>query len=92
LNQQELVSLVHREISPLLSIKSNPVFSNVTIWPRALPQYNLGHGDRLSAISQRLSDFKGIKLVGNYLRGPAIGSCVEQALAVAEEVRSMLAG
>ena len=92
LHQQELSTLVHREISPLLSVKRDPVFSNVTIWPRALPQYNLGHGDRLSAISQRLSNFKGIKLVGNYLRGPAIGSCVEQALAVAEEIRSALAG
>jgi oxygen-dependent protoporphyrinogen oxidase len=92
LNHQELASLVHREISPILSIKTDPVFSNVTIWPRALPQYNLGHGDRLSAISQRLSNFKGIKLVGNYLRGPAVGSCVEQALAVAEEIRSTLAG
>jgi oxygen-dependent protoporphyrinogen oxidase len=91
LNQQELSTLVHREISPILSIKTDPVFSNVTIWPRALPQYNLGHGDRLSAISQRLSNFKGLKLVGNYLRGPAIGSCVEQALAVAEEIRSTLA-
>jgi oxygen-dependent protoporphyrinogen oxidase len=91
LNQQELASLVHREISPILSIKTDPVFSNVTIWPRALPQYNLGHGDRLSAISQRLSNFKGLKLVGNYLRGPAIGSCVEQALAIAEEIRSTLA-
>ncbi len=49
LEPQELASLVHREISPLLSIKSAPIFSNVTIWPRALPQYNLGHGDRLAA-------------------------------------------
>jgi len=29
-------------------------------------------------------------LTGNYLRGPAIGSCVDQALAVAEEVRAAL--
>jgi oxygen-dependent protoporphyrinogen oxidase len=42
---EELIALVHREISPLLSIRSEPVFSNVTIWPRALAQYNLGHGD-----------------------------------------------
>jgi protoporphyrinogen/coproporphyrinogen III oxidase len=91
LNQQELSSLVHREISPLLSIKSDPVFSNVTVWPRALPQYNLGHGDRLSAISQRLAQFPGIRLIGNYLRGPAIGSCVDRALAVTEEIRTALA-
>jgi oxygen-dependent protoporphyrinogen oxidase len=90
LNAQELASLVHREISPLLSITNEPIFSNVTVWPRALPQYNLGHGDRLSAITKLLARFPGIWLTGNYLRGPSIGSCVEQALAVAEEVTRTL--
>jgi protoporphyrinogen/coproporphyrinogen III oxidase len=90
LNTQELASLVHREISPLLSITNQPVFSNVAIWPRALPQYNLGHGDRLSVIAKLLARFPGIWLTGNYLRGPSIGSCVEQALAVAEEVTRTL--
>jgi len=87
LEPQDLVSLVHREISPLLSITGEPVFSNVTIWPRALPQYNLGYADRLAAVAKACSRFPGLWLTGNYLRGPAIGSCVDQALAVAEEVR-----
>ena len=91
LKPEELVSLVHREIFPVLSIKCDPLFSNVTIWPRALPQYNLGHGDRLAAVAKSCSRFPGLWLTGNYLRGPAIGSCVDQALAVAEEVRSHLA-
>ena len=90
LNAQELASLVHREISPVLSMKSEPVFSNVTIWPRALPQYNLGHGDRLAAVAKSRSRFPGLWLTGNYLQGPAIGSCVDQTLAVAEEVRNHL--
>ncbi len=87
LKPEELVSLVHREISTLLSLKSEPVFSNVTIWPRALPQYNLGHGHRLAAVATARSRFPGLWLTGNYLREPAIGSCVDQALAVAAEVR-----
>lgn len=86
LQPEGLTSLVHREISPLLSIKNEPVFSNVTIWPRALPQYNLGHADRLAAVSKLCSRFPGLWLTGNYLRGPAIGSCVDQALAIADEV------
>lgn len=88
LGPEELANLVHREIAPLLSIKNAPTFCNVTIWPRALPQYNLGHGDRLAAITKKLNGFPGIFLAGNYLRGPAIGACVEQALAVAEEVKA----
>jgi oxygen-dependent protoporphyrinogen oxidase len=86
LSSEELASLVHREISPVLSIKSEPVFSGVTIWPRALPQYNLGHGARLAAVAKSGACFPGLWLTGNYLRGPAIGSCVDQALAVAKEV------
>jgi oxygen-dependent protoporphyrinogen oxidase len=87
LEPQELTSLVHRGISPLLSIANAPVFSNVTVWPRALPQCNLGHADRLARIEQLRARFPGIWLIGNYLRGPAIGSCVDQALAVAQNVR-----
>jgi oxygen-dependent protoporphyrinogen oxidase len=87
---EALTSLVHREISPILSISAEPVFSNVTVWPRAIPQYNLGHGDRLAAVANLLRKHPGIWLVGNYLKGPAIGSCVEKALAVAEEVREAL--
>jgi protoporphyrinogen/coproporphyrinogen III oxidase len=86
LNRDELSSLVHREIAPLLSIKSTPAFCNVTVWPRALPQYNLGHGKRLASLAANLSRFPGLFLAGNYLRGPAIGSCVEQALSVADDV------
>jgi oxygen-dependent protoporphyrinogen oxidase len=91
LKPEELVDLVHREVSPLLSIQSEPVFSNVAIWPHALPQYNLGHADRLARIEQLRAKFPGLWLTGNYVRGPAIGSCVDQALAVAEEVRKKLA-
>jgi len=87
LNPEALSSLVHREIAPLLSIRNAPVFCNVTIWPRALPQYNLGHGERLASLNKKLARFPGLFLAGNYLRGPAIGACVEQALAVAEEVQ-----
>jgi hypothetical protein len=33
-----------------------------------------------------------VKLVGNYLRGPAIGACIERAFAVADEIRAAISG
>jgi oxygen-dependent protoporphyrinogen oxidase len=86
----ELADLVHTEISPLLCASGNPAFSNVTVWPRAIPQYNLGHLDRMAAVTTLLKNHPGIWLAGNYLRGPAVGSCVEQATSVAEEVSKTL--
>ncbi len=83
-----LSSLVHREVAPLLDIKKAPLFSNVNVYQRAIPQYRLGHTDRLAALSSLGAKYPGLKLVGNYLRGPAIGACIEQAFAVAEQIAS----
>jgi oxygen-dependent protoporphyrinogen oxidase len=91
LTPDNLAALVHREISSILSIHREPTFSNITIWPRALPQYTLGHADRMAAVATLLKSNPGIWLTGNYLHGPAIGTCVEQALATAEEVAKRLA-
>jgi oxygen-dependent protoporphyrinogen oxidase len=86
-SEAALAEMIHKEITPLLGIRQEPVFSNVTIWPRALPQYNLGHTARLAALEQLRGKFPGLYFAGNYLNGPAIGTCVEQALKVADEIR-----
>jgi protoporphyrinogen/coproporphyrinogen III oxidase len=83
----QLVSQVHRELSPLLGLRKEPVFSNVTIWQRAIPQYNLGHTARIAAIESLRTRFPGLYFSGNYLNGPAIGTCVEHAMKVADEIR-----
>jgi oxygen-dependent protoporphyrinogen oxidase len=88
LSAEEISAIVHREIRPILSIRGIPAFSNVQIYPRALPQYNIGHTTRLGNLARESSVFLNLKLVGNYLRGPAIGACIEQALAVADEMRT----
>ncbi len=88
LSPEELSAIVHREISPILSIRSQPTFSSVQIYQRAIPQYNIGHATRVGNLQRESSSLLNLKLVGNYLRGPAIGACVEQALAVADEIRA----
>jgi oxygen-dependent protoporphyrinogen oxidase len=86
LSPDELAAIVHKEVAPILKIRTAPIFSNVTVYPRALPQYNLGHGERLAAIDQARKKHSNLWLIGNYLHGPAIGACVEQSRAVAEEI------
>jgi protoporphyrinogen/coproporphyrinogen III oxidase len=92
LSPQDLAALVHRELAPVLSLHQAPMFSNVQIYPRALPQYNLGHSERLAELERLRLDAQNLWIVGNYLRGPSIGACVEQSLAVAEQVLSRMSG
>lgn len=86
LSEGELSELVHRELTPILKLSTGPAFASVTNYPQALPQYNLGHAERVARVEKTLAAFPGLFLAGNYLRGPAIGACVEQALAVAEAI------
>lgn len=88
LASEELASLAHKEIAPLLQIRQVPAFSNVTVYPRALPQYNLGHSERVAAIEKSSARLPTLWFAGNYLHGPAIGACVEQAQSVAQEICS----
>jgi oxygen-dependent protoporphyrinogen oxidase len=92
LSAGEMTAIVHREVAPILSIRTQPTFSNVEIYQRALPQYNIGHNERIADLERESSSLLNLKLVGNYLRGPAIGACIEQALAVADEIRAAVSG
>ena len=87
---EELVALVHREIAPLLAIRQPPIFSNVEFYPRAIPQYNLGHAERIEKLMSLREKHSNLWLAGNYLRGPAFGACVEHAREVAEQVRKRI--
>jgi oxygen-dependent protoporphyrinogen oxidase len=82
LSNEELVALVHDEIRDLLQLKAAAPFSHVQTYRRALPQYNLGHAARLAVLEKSRQAVANLYFVGNYLRGPAIGSCLAQALAV----------
>jgi oxygen-dependent protoporphyrinogen oxidase len=84
---ESLAAQVHHELKPMLGIRKDPAFTNVTIWQRAIPQYNLGHSARIAAANALRARYPGLYFSGNYLTGPAIGTCVEQALKVADEVR-----
>jgi protoporphyrinogen/coproporphyrinogen III oxidase len=85
LPELEIVSTVHRELASVLGISQPPSFSHVQAWQRAIPQYNLGHFQLIGKLDQVQRKYQSIRLIGNYLRGPALGACVEQALTVAKE-------
>jgi oxygen-dependent protoporphyrinogen oxidase len=86
LSIEELAATAHSEIAPLMGIKEQPAFSHVELYERAIPQYNLGHPARIRGLEAALKDRSNLKIIGNYLHGPAIGACVEEAIRAACEL------
>jgi oxygen-dependent protoporphyrinogen oxidase len=89
LSLEELRELVHRELAPVLQIRGSPVFSHTQLYRHALPQYNIGHSERLIALQRLRAELPGLFFVGNYLRGPAIGNCVDLAMQVAGDITKL---
>jgi protoporphyrinogen oxidase len=67
------------------------VATNLQRYARAIPQYNLGHTQIVKSLEKLANTMPELFLAGNYLSGPSIGACVEQANRTAEAVRVYLA-
>jgi oxygen-dependent protoporphyrinogen oxidase len=87
-----LARLAHEDVSPLLGITGEPVLSRVWRHPRAMPQYDVGHLDRVAAIEARLETLPGLALAGGAYRGVGIADCVHSGEAAAERLTSSLKG
>lgn len=90
LEDAEVSNLVHSEIAEVLKIRAAPIAEHIWRHTHALPQYNLGHTQKVAAIREGLTALRGVFIAGNYLDGPSIGSCVSQAFQTAERVREYL--
>lgn len=82
----ELVALARREFADLLGAKGEPVVGRVRHWPRGLPQYRLGHAERVATLRAAESRVPGLFLTGNYFGGPSVGACLDEAMKTAARV------
>ena len=79
-----LVALAAAELSGTLGITAAPAFQRVFRWPRAMPQYTLGHLERVAAIDQRLAALPGLFVAGNAYRGVGLPDCIASGEAAAQ--------
>jgi protoporphyrinogen/coproporphyrinogen III oxidase len=84
--EDEIAAIANSENRHILEINGAPIASATWKHLKALPQYNLGHGYIVEGIREAQAEISGAFFAGNYLEGPAIGKCVEQALRTADQV------
>ncbi len=77
--------LVIGELRDLFGIRGEARSFDCYIWPRAIPQYEVGYGDILRAIDDAEARNAGLKLLGNYRGGVSVGDCIVSAHSVLEQ-------
>jgi oxygen-dependent protoporphyrinogen oxidase len=90
LSPEERAQIAHAELSQvLLTRRVEPIYLGERLWPRAIPQYTLGHRQRIAQVQAHLaSQTPGIWVCANYLDGVALGDCVRRAEALAQQLLS----
>lgn len=79
LDDATLVELATNELGRLININGRPELSRVYRWRNAMPQYHVGHLDRVASIDQLVADVAGLELAGNGYRGVGIPLCIRSA-------------
>jgi oxygen-dependent protoporphyrinogen oxidase len=82
----QLVRLAEADLAGLLGIVGPPLLSRVARHPASMPQYEVGHLDRVAAIEARLSAWPGLALAGGAYRGVGIPDCIRSGEAAAERI------
>ena len=80
----DLVEACGRHLAAVLDLPARPHASSVVRWIRAMPQYEVGHQERVRAIRRNLPE--GVFVVGSAYDGVGIPDCVRAASETAEQV------
>ncbi len=90
LADDELVQVVRDDLARLLGLTVTPLYQRVIVWPRAIPQYELGHLARVAAIEKELAARPGLYVAGNALYGIAFAKAAAAGIRIGESAASHL--
>ncbi len=74
-----LTQIARDELAQVMGLRSEPFYAQVFRWPKANPQYDVGHLERVDALEQLAAQHPGLYLTGSAYRGVGIPGCVGNA-------------
>ncbi len=84
LDDEAIEALVRRELGELLGVSGDPLLIEIGRHPRSMPQYTLGHLDRVARIRELVGRHPGLFLAGNAMDGVGIPDTVRAARLAAD--------
>ena len=90
-DDDELVSLVVEELSQLMGITGEPLFTRLCRWTKQSPQYEVGHLRRIATIDRQLASLPGLFVTGSGFRAIGIPDCIADGRETAARAATFLA-
>jgi protoporphyrinogen/coproporphyrinogen III oxidase len=87
---ESLVELARAEVADVLGARRAPLLYRVFRWPNGMPQYTLGHSERVATIERQAQEHPGLFIAGNALHGVGIPDCIASGEAAAQAAAEYL--
>jgi oxygen-dependent protoporphyrinogen oxidase len=81
-----ILAAVEDDLRRALGARGAPVLATVRRWPRAIPQYEVGHGRFVERAAEIERELPGLHLGGSFLRGVSVADCIQNGTVLAEAV------
>jgi oxygen-dependent protoporphyrinogen oxidase len=85
----ELRRIALEELNALLNITGEPQITDIARWPASMPQYHVGHLDRIARIEQLVAGHVNLALAGNAYHGVGIPQCIASGQQAAERIANV---
>jgi oxygen-dependent protoporphyrinogen oxidase len=85
-DDSQLKQIVLDELRDVLGVKGEPLFAKLSRYPNAMPQFHVGHGDRVARIRAAAARLPWLALAGNYIEGVGIPDAIHSGEQAAEQL------
>ena len=75
-SDQEVIRLAKGELRRMTGLSAEPIYAEVNRWERGMPQYTVGHLERMEVLQRTMESFRRLYLIGAAYRGIGIPDCI----------------
>jgi oxygen-dependent protoporphyrinogen oxidase len=86
LTPEQLIETTLADLGVLLGLKGKPVFTHTAVYPRAIPQYNVGYGKYRDLLNEMERTSPNLFFAGHYRDGVSLGDSIVSGVNIAERV------
>jgi oxygen-dependent protoporphyrinogen oxidase len=93
LSESEIIAAVHQDLKKTIlrpNTKVEPKAIAVHVWDKAIPQYEIGHLERIATVEAELQKSQGLYVSANFIGGVALGDCIKRSLLEANKIDAYL--
>jgi len=91
LSDDEIIQIALEDLNKIMEIQTQPDFAVVSRWKEAMPQYTVGHKQRIANLKRNLEEeLPGVFVGGSSFEGVGLPDCIDQGEVAVEKILEYL--